>query len=161
MNQFCSSAELQTLATSANPATIMMTLTAADAPLSHTTSSMPANLHLGATIPESTAITAMILRPGIATDAFTAILDGGSSFCIILCACLFLPSFAGGGSSNPVPILAAESSSCYATTVMSVNGHQELNNLMPIEKLPPGPQFFVPPESDPSIWELSGLMDLS
>ncbi|KAM7541932.1 hypothetical protein Aperf_G00000016818 [Anoplocephala perfoliata] len=85
------------------------------------------------TIPESTAITAMILSPGIATNAFTAILDGGSSFCIIVCACLFLPSFAGGGSSNSVPILAAEGSSCYAPTVTSVNGHQELNNLMPIE----------------------------
>lgn len=28
-------------------------------------------------------------------------------------------------------------------------------------KLPPGPQFFVPPEGDPSFWEFPGLMDPS
>ncbi|KAM7542711.1 hypothetical protein Aperf_G00000016827 [Anoplocephala perfoliata] len=236
VKQFCPLAELQTLATSANPVATMITSPVAGAALLHTTSSMPANLHLvnGATIPESAATATMILSPGIAANAFTAVPDGGdSSFCksvhVDICATtaggLFLPSSAGGSSGNSGPVLTAESSSCSIPTVTSLNGHQEGNNLMPMEfsprilsppdgdgrsvspdlsdvqdflsglpfdeededliasvgfdcnsntttnsgltdnsnvqKLPPGPQFFVPPESDPSIWELSGLMDLS
>ncbi|VDL59656.1 unnamed protein product [Hymenolepis diminuta] len=141
---FCS-ADLQTIAPTMPVATMMTTTSMVGSPLIHTTSSMPANLHLGNTttgpaVPGSTA-TAMILSPA---NAFDEITNGnctsvGNPVHVTIGtmngndysggnARVFMPSSVGGSSGSSAPVLTAESSACSIPAATVENGHQNYHH---------------------------------
>ncbi|VDK34103.1 unnamed protein product [Taenia asiatica] len=216
MDQLCSSTALQTPFNPVSTSPASVTVASVAAPILHTTSSMPANLHL------VNAPTTMVLSPAV-TDPFfhapstvavtnaTSIGNGGEGG-----GAVFLPSVSdSSGSSGPV--LTAEGSSC--SIPASSNGRiaertedrlmamefspsdlddipsppraethdisdvQDFLSAFPLDeemmgfgaaspvaastttatsfdsRLPPEPQFFVPPDAD-ILWR-QGLMDIS
>ena len=145
MDQFCSSLELQAAPFNNSVSTTLTTVQASSGasvssfnggPLIHTTSSMPANLHL------VNAPTTLLLNPTSAAESFvlpspsppnnlaTAPRNaaGGVSF--------LHSSFGGGSSGSSGPLLTAGGSSCSipaSSSYSHIFQHQQENSILPME----------------------------